>query len=336
MSLAASIALAALIPAAITLAILHAWLRQGKAMPLDVANERSLHSGAIPRIGGIAMDAGVGVGLAILPHATLPLWLLVGAAGLFLLSALDDWYSLPVFPRLSGHLAAAGIVALSFQLPLLLAVFAMLWLAWMTNLYNFMDGADGLAGMMAVIGFGAFALAAWPNAPEISIACLSIASASAGFIRYNFPPARVFLGDAGSIPLGFLAGAVGLTGVQDDIWPLWFPLMVFSPFIADGTTTLLRRLIQGKKVWRAHREHYYQRLILMNWSHRKLVLSAAGLMVVAAGCAMALLRFDAYLQWAGCAVMVVIYLFSFRAIEKRWQQATQQDPSIVEARNQGA
>lgn len=128
MSLPASIVVAALIPAVITAAILHTWLRQGRAMPLDVANERSLHSGAIPRIGGIAMAAGVGVSLLILPHATFPFGLLVGASGLFLLSALDDWHSLPVFPRLSGHLAAAGVVALSFQLPLLLAVPAILWL----------------------------------------------------------------------------------------------------------------------------------------------------------------------------------------------------------------
>src|SRR5206468_1963410 len=112
-------------------------------------------------------------------------------------------------------------------------------ITWMTNLYNFMDGADGLAGGMAVVGFATLAFA---------LACGAVASASAGFLLHNFPPARVFLGDSGAVPLGFLAAVLGAYGVIDGTWPAWFPMLVFSLFIVDATTTLLRRLARRERI----------------------------------------------------------------------------------------
>ena len=168
--------------------------------------------------------------------------------------------------------AAAGIVVwylLSPMHPMEMAVFT-LAVAWITNLYNFMDGSDGLAGGMATIGFAAYALAAWLAGDAALVAlCLALSAASAAFLLHNLHPARIFLGDVGSIPLGFLAGALGLVGWRNDAWPLWFPVLVFGPFIADATVTLLRRLLRGDKVWRAHRDHYYQRMVLMGLGHRR-------------------------------------------------------------------
>jgi UDP-N-acetylmuramyl pentapeptide phosphotransferase/UDP-N-acetylglucosamine-1-phosphate transferase len=141
---------------------------------------------------------------------------------------------------------------------------------WMTNLYNFMDGADGVAGGMALIGFGAYAVAAeLAGAPALAAACAAIAAASAAFLLLNFHPARIFMGDVGSIPLGFLAAALGLVGWRNDLWPLWFPLLVFGPFVGDATLTLLRRLARRERIWLAHRSHYYQRMVLMGMSHRR-------------------------------------------------------------------
>jgi len=168
---------------------------------------------------------------------------------------------------------------------MLLVEMALLILAvgWITNLYNFMDGSDGLAGGMSVIGFGAYALAA--GASPLATVSLCIAAAAGAFLVFNFHPARIFLGDVGSIPLGFLAGALGLVGWRGDAWPLWFPLLVFAPFIADATVTLARRAARGERVWQAHREHYYQRLVRSRLGHRgtaALAYVAMGLCAAAA------------------------------------------------------
>src|SRR6185503_20140435 len=171
-----------------------------------------------------------------------------------LVSFVDDLRGMPTWLRLLLHLAGAALLAAYVLLPMhpLELALIVLGIAWLTNLYNFMDGADGLAGGMAVIGFGAFALAAGVASP-LGIAALALASASAGFLAWNFPPARVFLGDAGSIPLGFLAGALGLQGVAAGAWPAWFPAVVFAPFVIDASVTVLRRLFRGERIWRAHR-----------------------------------------------------------------------------------
>ncbi|KVW90875.1 MraY family glycosyltransferase [Burkholderia cepacia] len=257
--------------------ILRVLLATGLAWRLatDIPNDRSLHTLPTPRVGGWGIVPVCVVALlALAPR----LWLIaIAAAGLAAMSQIDDRRGLPARVRFSAHLAA--VVALLVVFPadapwwLLAAVgFAMVWL---TNLYNFMDGADGLAGGMALFGFGGYAAAALGGAntsPDLVVAGAAIAGATLGFLLLNFHPARLFLGDAGSIPLGFLAGALGYWGWRTDIWPIWFPAMVFAPFIADASVTLLRRLLRGEKFWQAHREHYYQRMVRSGVSHGRTAL----------------------------------------------------------------
>jgi UDP-N-acetylmuramyl pentapeptide phosphotransferase/UDP-N-acetylglucosamine-1-phosphate transferase len=316
-----NVAIPGLVAAAVTLAILFFWLRRGGGMPLDHANDRSLHVGAVPRIGGIAMTAGIAAALSLLslPDSLAPIAL--ATLALFAVSLIDDLRPLPVVPRLLGHLLAAGVAVWALEVPLVMALPAVVALAWMANLYNFMDGADGLAGGMTAIGFTAYALAAWVRMPELSMACVAIAGAALGFLAFNFPPARVFMGDAGSVPLGFLAGAFGLAGWRAGIWPGWFPVLVFSPFILDATVTLGRRLRQGVAIWHAHREHAYQRLILRGWSHRRLALTAWLLMTAAAGTALGLRDASAGGQLSGVLAWVLIYGAIFCWVGKRWRQA---------------
>jgi UDP-N-acetylmuramyl pentapeptide phosphotransferase/UDP-N-acetylglucosamine-1-phosphate transferase len=238
-------------------------------VPMDVPNERSLHHQAVPRVGGIAIFAGVGsAALLGLAPMDLPLKL---ALGLALFSFVDDVRPLPRLVRFIAHLAAAGLVVWYLLSPMLALELVLLWLsvAWITNLYNFMDGSDGLAGGMGFIGFGAYGLAAVQGG-DSGVAALSFALSGAciAFLAFNFHPARVFLGDVGSIPLGFLAASVGIVGWRGDLWPLWFPVLVFGPFIGDATITLVRRLIRREAVWHAHREHYYQRMVRMGLGHR--------------------------------------------------------------------
>ena len=293
----------------------------GRRIALDTPNERSLHAQPVPRTGGIAIAGGVAAA-CLLAWPGLPV-ILAAAALLGAASFADDIVDLPTLARLALHLGAAA-AALLFELDVggaLLFVVLARALAGTTNLYNFMDGADGLAGGMAVFGFGAYALAALVfGALTLAALCASLAAASAAFLVFNWHPARLFMGDVGSVPLGFLAGALGLQGWEIGAWPLWFPLLVFAPFMCDATLTLVKRLLRGEPVWRAHREHYDQRLVRMGFGHR----GAASIEYAAmAGCAaLALLVFREPAAVQGIALAFAAVALSGLAvwIDTRWAQ----------------
>jgi len=297
-----------------TVVLLAILLRRADALPLDHPNERSLHSRPTPRIGGLGLFPGVVLACLVAGLRDPDSLLLMGLAGfLFLLSIVDDWRSLPVTLRFGAHLLAAGLLAFGFLGASPLALAGALAVAWMTNLFNFMDGANGLAGGMAAIGFAACGLAS--DAPGLAYA---LSGAAIGFLLFNFDPARIFLGDAGSIPLGFLAGGLGLLGAAKGQWPGWFPLLVFSPFVVDATVTLLRRAWRREKVWQAHREHYYQRLVRMGWSHRRLALAEYCLMAACGLSALAMLGAGVAHQVLGLAVWVAIYAGLMLFIDRCW------------------
>lgn len=289
----------------------------------DIPNERSLHKAPIPRIGGVGVMAGLLSGWAFV-FSSLAWWLVLPLVGLFILSLLDDVYNLPVKKRLLVHLAAAALLVagsgLTTQQGWLVAGLALLLTVWMTNLYNFMDGSDGLAGGMALFGFGMYGIAALIAHNDMqAMLNLSIAAAALGFLYHNFPPAKVFMGDAGSIPLGFLAAAMGLWGWQQGLWMAWFPLLVFSPFIVDASVTLAKRSLRGVKITEAHREHYYQRLIQLGWGHRNVALAEYLLMLGVGVSALATVRetfpLPMFLAWGG------VYLMLMVPIDIAWKRA---------------
>ncbi|MBF0124550.1 MAG: hypothetical protein HQL60_04360, partial [Magnetococcales bacterium] len=174
-------------------------------------------------------------------------------------------------------------------LPLpILFVTALLAMVWMMNLYNFMDGMDGFAAGMAVIGLSSYAIFGWmAQQPLFALTSLLLASASGGFLLFNLPPARLFMGDVGSLPLGFMVAVLSLWGLRDAIFPLWVPLLVFAVFIVDASVTLLRRSLRREPIWQAHRTHYYQKLVVIHgWSHARTVYSEYGLMLAGSGSAL--------------------------------------------------
>lgn len=322
-----------------------AWLTRSLADPrsrfqiLDHPNERSLHSRPTPRTGGVAIVTSMLAGLALVAiageaRAELP-WLVAGVAILAGVSFLDDRRGLPVRIRLAGQFAAAamlaggGLVLPSVSLPGAEwawpagggAVFSLLFLVWMANLYNFMDGMDGFAGGMGVVGFGTLALLGHLSGNTAVFAVnLVIAAAAGGFLLFNFPPARIFMGDTGSAVLGLLAGGMGLWGAHEGAYPFWAALLAFSPFIVDATVTLVRRLLQGKRVWEAHRTHYYQRLVQLGWGHRKTVLLEYLLMVACGASAVGAVGRPVEVQWAviGCwGVGYATLALGVRALERR-------------------
>lgn len=293
---------------------------RAQTLALDQPNERSLHRQPVPRTGGLAIVAGMFAGwlLADAPvHGTV----IFATLALSALSFLDDMRSLPVAARLVAHLAAAAIVmSLQPGLSFLLWIAGLLGIAWMINLYNFMDGSDGLAGGMAAIGFLFFGVAAWQGGDaQLAWASWIIAAAAAGFLVFNFHPARIFMGDSGSVPLGFVAAVFAVHGWSHSVWPLWFPLLVFSPFIVDASVTLVRRLWQRERVWQAHREHYYQRLVQLGWGHRRTALVEYGVMAACGAAGLYGLASDNDAQSIMLGSVAMVYMFAILAIDATWR-----------------
>ena len=264
---------------------------------LDHPNERSLHKYPTPRTGGVAIVTGVLSAFVLLAlwkgmGDFLP-WLILSTTIMAVLSYIDDHRGLSVPVRLLGHwvcagiLVAAGLVLPYFSLPGAVwewpswasIVFSLLFVIWMVNLYNFMDGMDGFAGGMAVIGFCAFAVLGWlAGQPLFATLNLVVAGAVGGFLIFNFPPARIFMGDTGSSTLGLIAGAFMFWASRDGIFPLWVGVLIFSPFLVDATATLIRRMLRRDNIWSAHKTHYYQRLVELGWGHKRTTLAEYGLM----------------------------------------------------------
>ena len=304
---------------AVALVVLAVLMSKFGRFALDRPNERSLHKQPVPRTGGLGVLAGalisIGFGGAAL---WLPITLVVILAAV---SFTDDLRGLSTIVRLAAHLAAAGILVwcvLTPMHPLELALLA-LAVAWTTNLYNFMDGSDGLAGGMALFGFGTYAIAASVSghAPLLALD-VALAAAACAFLLFNFPPARIFLGDVGSVPLGFLAASLGLQGWRDNVWPLWFPLLVFAPFVADATVTLIKRLLKGDKVWQAHRDHYYQRLVRMGVGHRRTALTWYALMLACALAALYARGERPAIQAAAFGAATLVLVVVGGCIDVRW------------------
>jgi UDP-N-acetylmuramyl pentapeptide phosphotransferase/UDP-N-acetylglucosamine-1-phosphate transferase len=265
------------------------WLIKRKAdWVLDYPNSRSLHSVPVSRIGGLGLLFGVIITWLFF-SVVIPVTVWIGIGLLVVISLIDDVWHSPVWCRL----LIQGIVATGFSTVLLFDIYG--WMIvlcvtvaviWMSNLYNFMDGSDGLAGGMTVIGFGYYGLFAYlAGNNDFAMINFSIAAAAMAFLLHNFYPARIFLGDVGAIPLGFLAAVLGVLGWLNNLWSIWLPLLVFSPFIMDSTVTLIKRLLRREKIWQAHREHYYQRIVQSGFGHRNTALSGYALMLVVGGSA---------------------------------------------------
>lgn len=288
----------------------------------DHPNERSLHDQPIPRIGGVALMAGMLSGWALMLKS-LQWWIILPLLALFAVSLLDDVRGLQVRTRLLVHIAAAVLLALGsgmLEQGLLVAVLVLFGVIWVTNLFNFMDGSDGLAGGMTLLGFSMYGVAALMHGDETqAMLNFSIGAAALGFLYYNFNPAQVFMGDAGSIPLGFLAAAMGLWGWQQGHWPAWFPLLVFSPFVVDATITLLKRVLCREKFWVAHRDHYYQHLVQMGWGHRNVALAEYVLMITAGASALWGIRHPGAALWLLFLTWSGIYALLMLSIEWRWR-----------------
>ena len=300
------------------------WLARGRlsTLVLDHPNTRSLHETPIPRTGGLGLLAGAALAVGIIAPG-LPAALWIACVVLLLVSFLEDLRGIPAAARLALHITVSALFATALLAgehgPVTIAV-AALAIAWMANLYNFMDGSDGLAGGMALFGFGFYGIAAWlAGSTAFALVNLSIAAAAGAFLVFNFHPARIFLGDAGSVPLGFLAAALGLVGWLQQDWTGWFPLLVFSPFIVDASVTLVRRALRREKLWQAHRDHYYQRLVRLGWGHGRTALAEYALMAACGGAGLAAMALPAGRQIALIGAVAAGYLAIMVLVDAAWR-----------------
>lgn len=244
---------------------------------LDIPNARSSHTVPTPRGGGVAIVVSFLVASAALA-ATMNLFgptiiVLLGAGGLVaLVGFIDDHRHLAARWRLLAHFVAAAWVlmwlgapppmelfGLTFDQGLVGGSLAAIYLVWLLNLYNFMDGIDGIAGAEAIcVCLGGALLSAFNGQPSLAVMPVLLAAAVVGFLWWNFPPARIFMGDSGSGFLGIVLGifSIQAVSVSLDLFLSW--LILLGVFIVDATWTLLRRLLRGMRIYEAHRSHAYQ------------------------------------------------------------------------------
>lgn len=306
---------------AFTATLLAVWWLTRSGLALDAPNARSLHRAPVPRTGGIGIHFGVVLAwLLVQPGLPATLWLTF--AILLAVSLADDIRGLPVSLRFTVSVLASGLLAATLlheHVGVAGVLVATLAIAWMSNLYNFMDGSDGLAGGMAMFGFAFYGVAAaLAGSTSFALANFSVAAAAAAFLVFNFHPARVFMGDVGSVPLGFLAGALGIVGWIERDWPWWFPALVFSPFIVDASVTLARRATRRERVWEAHRDHYYQRMVQLGWGHRGTALAGYALMLACGVLGLVATTAPVAGQMAIMAALVLAYAGMLIGIGRAW------------------
>lgn len=286
------------------------WLRHKQV--LDLPNERSSHTLPTPRGGGLGVTPVVAAALALFGRPELA----AGALALMALSWIDDRHGLPPGPRFAAHaLVVAGALttlgnASVLPLPLWLdrLLVGLGWL-WFVNLTNFMDGIDGITGVETTgIGLGI----ALVGGPDLTAPALALAGAGAGFLVWNWHPARLFLGDSGSVPLGLALGGllVGLAASGQ----LAAALILPAYYLADATITLLWRLKDGEKIWQAHRRHFYQRAVRGGQSHARVSGAVAGVNVLLIACAALAAHGHVILGATGAALAVACIL----ALFTRW------------------
>ena len=244
---------------------------------IDQPNERSSHTNATPRGGGLAILAIwlIGAGVLASRMGSGLVWLALGMGGMMaLISFVDDRWPQPWWLRLGVQLLAAIVASLSLagDSPLWWLGLLTILLSGYANAFNFMDGVNGLAASQAVCSAAGLALIAVaaglpPKHPAVILSVL-LAGCAAGFLPHNFPQARMFMGDVGSVPLGFLLMFLTAWLARDGGGWLWLPLgAMHAGFVLDTSITMIRRALRGEKVHEGHREHFYQRLVRVGWSH---------------------------------------------------------------------
>ncbi len=263
---------------------------------LDFPNVRSSHTVPTPRGGGIAIVIVLllsGVMSLFLPNAPIHslLCLLLATLAFGILGWQDDKHDLSASVRFLVQIliAALSSVWLLWNLPvwslsfagIVILLLTILWIVWMANLYNFMDGIDGISAVESIIlGVTTSYWFAMSGSISIAIICIAVAGAAVGFLRWNWSPAKIFMGDVGSLALGAFFAILAIIGTTGQDIPFSAFLILYAVYLADSGVTLLHRMIKREKWWQAHRSHFYQRAVQSGFSHSQVSLAVMVINVI--------------------------------------------------------
>jgi len=267
---------------------------------LDVPNERSSHATPTPRGGGAAIVMGsLGAWCVLRAMHVLDndlfMALAVGGLAIAIVGLIDDRRPLRASVRLVVHIAAAiwsvvwlgklplaNLGGMPFVTTAAVEAVAVLGIVWVLNLFNFMDGIDGIAASEAVFVSwgGALLLMLGGGAPGVAAVELALGSACVGFLVWNWPPAKIFMGDVGSGYLGYVLAVLALAGARENPATFWVWLILGGVFFVDATFTLVRRMLRGERVYQAHRSHAYQWLARRWHSHKRVTLTVLAINVL--------------------------------------------------------
>ena len=346
---------AALLTALIVPLVRQLGLRFGLVDPPD---QRKQHTAPMVRLGGIGIVAGFSLALAIIwrlggfaelaPGSDRQIWTtLAGALSYFLIGLADDLFALPPLPRLVCQLLVAmavwsegvriGSIEMPFgwfggllTLPQTLSLLAtVIWLVGITNAINWLDGLDGLAaGVSGIAAIGLLSVSFSLNQPAAGLLAASLAGACLGFLRHNFNPARIFMGDGGSYFLGFALASVSIVGPAKGLTSvsLLLPLLILSLPLADMSAVIMGRLSEGRSPFYPDRRHLHHRLLRAGLSHRRTVVLIYAFTQWLAALALVLANAENRFAWLGLATAVLIGVV---VVIRRGTQAELSGPSAT-------
>jgi UDP-N-acetylmuramyl pentapeptide phosphotransferase/UDP-N-acetylglucosamine-1-phosphate transferase len=306
---------------------------------VDVPNERSSHTTPTPRSGGVGIAVGALAAVALHARDFEDGYLKIVAL-MFAVTALvgfvDDLRGMDPIEKLIALVFIALPFSFLYRLDVVRdvpfagdlefpawAAFAgaLVCLSLYPSAFNFMDGVDGIASLTAAVSGAAFVVAGREHGDRSLALWGAVAvGASLGFLPWNFPKARIFMGDAGSLPLGFLLILCAGMAARSDALPLPASILLLGPFVFDVAFTLVRRTSQGKRLGEAHKEHLYQRLSRVWGSHAKVSLLYAGFSVVTGALALAYAGMSEWGKLLSLAVPTLTML-GFAALVLRWERA---------------
>lgn len=316
---------------------------------VDQPSERKVHREPVPSLGGIAIYLGLISGIFIQLFKTngqlegnLDLWgIIFGATFILLIGVIDDVFDVRPWVKLIGQIIAGlilisvgvriefignpfgGIISLTTYLMIPLTL---LWVVGMINIINFIDGLDGLAaGIAGISAISIMIMAYLTGRTEVVILCIALTGSSFGFLKHNFNPAQIFMGDSGSMLIGFMLGALTVQGVIKSVASiaLIVPIVIMAVPIFDTFLAIIRRLIRGQPVYEADRDHIHHRLIREGFSHRQTVIVIYIWSIFLSGAALVLnfamvpLRIFVYLILAALSLFFARYIGVFEWLEER-------------------
>lgn len=313
-----------LVPAAALIAVAATPLVRRFALASGVVDRpgpRRSHVGTVPRGGGLAIALAALPAVLIGSTSSTTAWVFVlGGVLVVTLGWIDDRRPQPASLRLvvQAVVAFAAVAALGPVDSIVVAgteihgvwiwsALAVIAMVWLMNLFNFMDGSDGLAATQSVSSGTLFAFAfALGGEPALALMAAVLAAAAAGFLVWNWPGARIFLGDSGSLLLGWGAGVLALAGTLSGSIGVGLAFIIVSPFVVDATLTLGWRVLRGERWYTPHRDHAYQYLIRSGWDHRRVLLAWIGLNGLVVAPAALLVTWNTALDLAVSALVAVL------------------------------